>query len=162
MSKAKHHFWHGLFMPSSYCFEPRDEEVIYWFPMTRSVKATTTRGWQLHGKPSYTTSEAQRYRYKCICHDKCHWALLCTHGSCTHVTHMREAQSKQESARGWWWECSRSTRQGDGTYLGRVKSMSLDQKLTQTLGRSMSSSGKCSCIKKHKYPDLIFTIASCC
>lgn len=38
-----------------------------------------------------------------VCHDKCYWALLCTHGSCTHVTHMVDAQSKQESARGWWW-----------------------------------------------------------
>lgn len=33
---------------------------------------------------------------------------------------MREAQSKQESARGWWWGCSCSTHQGDGTYLRQI------------------------------------------
>lgn len=94
-------------------------------------------------------------------HDKCYRLLLCTHGSCTHVIHMIEAQSKQESTRGWWWESSYSIHQGDGTYLRQISPCPWTRN-SQTLGRSMSSSGKCSCIKKHKYPDLIFTIASCC
>lgn len=135
--------------------------MVYWFPMAHSGKAVTTRGWQLQGKPSYTGSEAQRYWYKYVCHDKCYWSLLCTHGSCTHVTHMAEAQSKQESARAGD-ENAPVAHTKETALIQADKSMSLDQKFTRTLGRSMSSSGKCGRVKNHDYPDLNFTIASCC
>lgn len=47
-------------------------------------------------------------------------SLLCTHGSCMQVTYMIEAESKQESARGWWLECSCSAHQGDDTYCRQI------------------------------------------
>lgn len=108
--------------------------MVYWFPMTRSEKAVITRAWQLHGKPSYATPEAQRYWYRYICHDKCYWSLLCTHGSCTHVTHMTKAQSSQESARaGDEVMCFLYIAHTKETALiSGNKSMSLDLKFTDT------------------------------
>lgn len=139
----------------------RNEKMLYWFLMSHSGKAVTARGWHLHGKPSYTTPEAQRYWHKYVCHDKCYRSLLCTHGSCTHVTHRAEAQSKRESARAAD-ENAPLAHTKETALIRANKSMSLHQKFTQTLGRSMSSSGKCGRVKNHKYPDVNFTIASCC
>lgn len=160
MSKAKHHFWHGLSWQILFLWTTqwRNGLLVSNDPLRKSnnhKRLTSPREAILHHP------KAQRYWYKYICHDKCYWSLLCTHGSCTHVTHMIEAQSKQESARGWQWECSWSTNQGDGTYLRQISPCPW-MRNSQTLGRSMSSSEKCSCIKKHKYPDLIFIIVSCC
>lgn len=33
------------------------------------------------------------------CHDKSYCFILCRHGSCTYVIHMRKAESEQDSAR---------------------------------------------------------------
>lgn len=158
MSKAKYHFWHGLFMPTSYFFEPRNEAMPYW--LTHSVKAITTKGWHLHEKPSYTTAEVQ-----ILGQIHMPWPVLpipSLHAWFMHACHTHDRGTKQ-------------TRQRWGPVMGMLlqhtpRRRHLSQAISpcpwlrnsQTLGRSMSSSGECSCIKKHKYPDLIFTNASCC
>lgn len=63
---------------------------------------------------------------------------------------MAEAQSKQESARAGD-EDAPVARTKETALIRGNKSMSLDRKFTQTLGRSMSSSGKCGRVKNHKY-----------
>lgn len=129
MSKAKYHFWHGLFMPTSYFFEPHNEAMTYW--LTHSVKAITLKGWHLHEKPSYTTPEAQ-----ILGQIHMPWPVLripSLHAWFMHACHTHDRGTKQ-------------TRQRWGLVMGMLlqhaprrrhlsqanKPMSLDEKFTDT------------------------------
>lgn len=83
------------------------------------------------------------------------WQVLLipsVHAWLMHTCQTHDKGTKQTRKRqGWWWGDVLpiySTHQGDSTYLRQISPCPWIWN-SQTLSRSMSSSGKCSCIKKH-------------
>lgn len=93
------------------------------------------------------------------------WQMLpvpSLHAWFMHACHTHGRGTKQTRKRQGCDEEAPAAHTKETALIRANKSMSLDQKVTQTLGRSMSSSGKCGRVKNHKYADVSFTIASCC